>query len=253
MKRFSLILAVFVLLSVFATEDFGQTSPSKKRKPRRKTSTPTRVVPVSTQQIIDQNQPEIISQQQVEQTPTVDPNSSVTENQSTTETPTETSGSFQERIDQFNTRIREMSTRIGSLESSRKGDLDEKQRKLLLNLEILSRAEQRAEGLRDKLYSLTEKENSIKSEIEQVDFDSQDDVINRSIAIVGGMRPEEMREQRRRVLQNKKTNLTNLLSQIQGTKASLEENVVKADLLVDKLRQKLEKEIDDALNQLDNK
>jgi chromosome segregation ATPase len=160
---------------------------------------------------------------------------------------------FQGKIDQFNTRIKEMNSRVSSLESSRRGELGEKQRKLLLNLEILSRAESRAETLREKLFSLTEKENNLKAELEQIEYDSQDEVINRSMAIVGSMRPEDLREQKRRVLQNKKTNLNNLLQQIQANKAGLEENVVKADLLVEKLRLKLETEIDNALNDMDEK
>ena len=241
MKRYTLVFIILGLLTVLSVDAFGQTK--RKRKPR-----PTAPVPVTTQQIIEQTQPEIIGQTDNRQ----DETQVTTETQPVTETPTET-GSFQERIDQFNTRIKEMSSRVSSLESSRRGDLDEKQRKLLLNLEILSRAEQRAENLREKLFNLTEKENNIKAELEQVEYDSQDDVINRNLAITGSMRPEELREQKRRALQNKKTNLNNLLQQIQTNKAGLEENVAKADLLVEKLRLKLETDIDNALNDLDKK
>ena len=244
MKRYSMVFIILGLLTVLSVDGFAQTR--RKQKPRR-----TVPAPVTTQQIIEQTQPEIIGQTDLRQdetpvttteteTPTVQPTTGETE-------------SFQGKIDQFNTRIKEMNSRIGSLESSRRGDLDEKQRKLLLNLEILSRAEQRAEALREKLFSLTEKENSIKAELEQVEYDSQDEVINRNLALVGGMRPEEMREQKRRALQNKKTNLNNLLQQIQNNKTGLGENVVKADLLVEKLRAKLETEIDNTLNDLNEK
>jgi hypothetical protein len=239
MKRYALVFIILGLLTVLSLDAFGQTK--RKRKPR-----PIVPAPVTSQQIIEQTQPEIIGQTDTrqEETPVTTP----------TETPeTPTDESFQGKIDQFNTRIKEVSSRVSSLESSRRGELGEKQRKLLLNLEILSRAEQRAEGLREKLFSLTEKENTIKAELEQVEYDSQDDVINRNLAIVGSMRPEELRAQKLRVLQNKKTNLNNLLQQIQSNKAGLEENVAKADLLVEKLRVKLETDIDDALNDLDQK
>lgn len=243
MKRYALVFVILGLLTVLSVDAFGQTR--RKRKPR-----PTTPAPVTTQQIIEQTQPEIIGQTDTrqEETPVT-----TTETETPTMQETPTDESFQGKIDQFNTRIKDMNTRIGSLESSRRGDLSEKQRKLLLNLEILSRAEQRAENLREKLFSLTEKENSIKSELEQVEYDSQEDVINRNLAIVGSMRPEELRAQKIRVLQNKKTNLNNLLQQIQTNKAGLEENVAKADLLVEKLRLKLEIDIDDALNALDQK
>ncbi|MDQ3798426.1 MAG: hypothetical protein M3384_03150 [Acidobacteriota bacterium] len=246
MKRYSLIFIVLGLLTVLSVDvAFAQTT--RKRKPRRATPTPV----VTTQQIIDQSQPEILGQNdtRTEEVPVT----TETETQSVQPETTGEGESFQNKIDQFNTRIKEMSSRVSSLESSRRGELDEKQRKLLLNLEILSRAEQRAETLREKLFSLTEKENSIKAELEQVEYDSQDDVINRNLAVMGSMRPEELREQRRRQLQNKRTNLNSLLQQIQANKAGLEENVAKADLLVEKLRQKLETDIDGALNDLDDK
>jgi DNA repair exonuclease SbcCD ATPase subunit len=241
MKRYTLIFIILGLLTVLSVDAAAQT---RKRKPRRTVPPPV----VTTQQIIEQTQPEIIGQTDNRQ----DEPPVANETPTVTETPTET-GSFQEKIDQFGTRIKEMNSRVSSLESSRRGDLDEKQRKLLLNLEILSRAEQRAEGLREKLFSLTEKENNIKAELEQVEYDSQEDVINRNLAVIGSMRPEELRAQKLRTLQNKKTNLTNLLQQIQTNKAGLEENVAKADLLVEKLRQKLETDIDNALNDLDKK
>lgn len=243
MKRYSLIFAILGLLTVLSVDTFAQT---RKRKPRR-----TNPAPVSTQQIIEQSQPEVIGQTdtRLEEAPVT------TETETPAATTETTTGdeSFQNKIDQFNTRIKEMSSRVSSLESSRRGELDEKQRKLLLNLEILSRAEQRAETLREKLFNLTEKENSLKSELEQVEYDSQEDVINRNLALTGSMRPEELRAQRLRVLQNKKTNLNNLLQQIQSNKAGLEENVAKADLLVEKLRLKLETDIDNVLNELDQK
>lgn len=249
MKRYSLIFIVLGLLTVLSVDAaFAQTT--RKRKPRRAAPTPV----VTTQQIIDQSQPDVIGQTDLRTDET--PVTTETGTQTVPQQQETTSGegeSYQNKIDQFNTRIKEMSSRVSSLESSRRGEIGEKQRKLLLNLEILSRAEQRAETLREKLFSLTEKENSIKAELEQVEYDSQEDVINRNIAVMGGMRPEELREQKRRQLQNKKTNLNSLLQQIQNNRAGLEENVAKADLLVDKLRQKLETDIDGALNDLDDK
>lgn len=246
MKRYTFVFVILGLLTVLSVDAFAQTR--RKRTPRR-----TVPQPVTTQEIIQQTQPEVLGQTDVRQDETQV--STETETQ-TVQQPQGTNGeteSFQNKIDQFNTRIKEMNSRVSSLESSRRGDLDEKQRKLLLNLEILSRAEQRAENLREKLFSLTEKENSIKAELEQVEYDSQEDVINRSLALTGSMRPDELRAQKLRVLQNKKTNLNSLLQQIQANKAGLEENVVKADMLVEKLRQKFETDIDNVLNELDEK
>ena len=142
-----------------------------------------------------------------------------------------------------------------SLESTQKNEYDEKQKRLLLNLDILTRAEQRAESLRKQLYELTEKENSVRSQIERVEFNLRPDMIERSATFAGSLRPEEIRDQNKKSLETEKEKLNSLLLQIQTNRANLEENVQKADALVEKVRSRTEKDIDDALtdeNQNDN-
>jgi len=148
---------------------------------------------------------------------------------------------------EVNTRIKELNARIKSLESTKRNEYDEKQKRLLLNLDILSRAESRAESLRKQLFEMIEKENTVKSRLEQIQFDSRSEVVDRAVAMVGSLRPEEIRDQRRKSLEAEKRNLESLLTQIQTSRTSLESNVERADFLVEKVRVKLDKEIDDAL------
>ena len=161
-----------------------------------------------------------------------------------TEVSTET---LDEKVDKFNTRLKEVNSRLKSLESTQKNEYDEKQKRLLLNLDILTRAEQRAESLRKQLYELVEKENSVKSQIERVDFNLRPEMIERSANLAGSLRPEEIRDQNKKSLETEKAKLSELLLQIQGNRTNLEDNVQKADALVEKVRSKTEKEIDDAL------
>lgn len=237
-NRFWTLLIFSLILSV------GSVSAQKKRKK----TTPKQTIPVTTQQIIEQNQPEIINPQV--QSTTEPTTEIVPENQTQLTDQTTDSQSFQAKIDEFSNRIKDISVRVGSLESSRRGDLDEKQRRLLLNLEILSRAEQRAESLRQKLFDLSEKETNIRARLDQIEYESSEEVINRSVALAGGLRPEVLREQRRKALESEKANLTNLLNQIQSNKVNLEDNISKADQMAEKLRLKMEKDIDDALNEI---
>jgi len=144
-------------------------------------------------------------------------------------------------------RIKELSDRIKSLESDKKNDYDQKQKRLLLNLDILSRAESRAESLRKQLFEMVEKESSVQTRLEQIRYDARPEIIERATAFVGSMRPEEIRDQRKKSLEAERKNLESLLTQIQTSRASLEENVSKADFLVEKVRIKLDKDIDDAL------
>ncbi len=167
--------------------------------------------------------------------------------QPTTETAIPEPENTTEESGEVNTRIKELNARIKSLESNKQNQYDEKQKRLLLNLDILSRAESRAESLRKQLFEMIEKENTVRSRLEQIQFDSRSEVVDRAVAMVGSLRPEEIRDQRRKSLEAEKRNLESLLAQIQTSRATLESNVERADFLVEKVRVKLDKEIDDAL------
>jgi hypothetical protein len=143
--------------------------------------------------------------------------------------------------------IRDLGDRIRRLESSDTDRYDAKQKRLLLNLDILTKAEQRAESLRRQRFELAEKENALRTRIDQIDADSRPEMIERSVALSGSMRPEEIREARRKSLEAEKRNLQVLLTDIQSTRATMEQSVQRADALVDRLRTKLEKDIEAAL------
>lgn len=143
--------------------------------------------------------------------------------------------------------IEDLKRRVKSLESVKKNDQDEKQKRLLMNLDILTRAEQRTETLRRQLFDMIEKESTIKTKLDQIENDIRPETIERSVAFAGSLRPEELRNMRKKNLEIERTNLQSLLVEIQKTKANLDQNLHKADGLVEKLRTKLEKEIDDAL------
>lgn len=147
-------------------------------------------------------------------------------------------------------RIKELNDRVRKLED-RKSDYDDRQRRVLMNLDILTRAEQRTESLRKQLFDMIEKENAINTRFQQIDADIRPETIERSIQIVGSLRPEELRDARRKSLAAEKTNLQSLLTQIQTTRASLEGNLVRAEQMVEKLRARAEKDIDDSLQEGD--
>jgi len=140
-----------------------------------------------------------------------------------------------------------LSDRIKQLESSMKDGYDEKQKRLLLNLDILTRAEQRSESLRKQRFDLLEKENSIQTRLDQIEIDIRPENIERQVAVMGTLRPEEIREAKRRALDSERKNLQALLAQVQSTRGSLDQTVDKAEQLVQKLRVALEADIDKTL------
>lgn len=144
--------------------------------------------------------------------------------------------------------IEDLRLRLLQLEAkSNKKDPEEKQRRLSMNLDILTKSEQRADGLRKQLFEMIEKESSIRTRIDQIDNDMRPESLERSLATVGSLRPEQLREQKRRSLELEKGNLQTLLTEVQKNRNNLELNLQRADALVEKLRAKIEKEIDDAL------
>lgn len=146
--------------------------------------------------------------------------------------------------------LEELGNRIKNLEAGRKpekADPDEKQKRVLLNLDILTRAEQRSESLRKQVFEMIEKENAVKTKLDTLDYDLRPEVIERSTALIGSLRPEEIRASRRKSLEAERANLQNLLNEIQRTRASLDISLQRADALVEKLRLRFEKEIDAAL------
>ena len=143
-------------------------------------------------------------------------------------------------------RVAELLDRIKKLETTPKNDYDEKQKRLLLNLDILTRAEQRSESLRKQLFEMIEKENTVRSRIEQIEYDSRPEMIERTLQLAGSMRPEEIRESRRKSLMAERTNLQSLLSEIESTRASLNNNLQRSEIMVERLREKLEKDIEDS-------
>lgn len=143
--------------------------------------------------------------------------------------------------------IGELRSRIEGLESVKKDDQDEKQKRLLMNLDILNRAEQRSESLRKQLFDLMEKENSVKTKLDLIEMNLRPEAIERDVAFAGTLRPEALRDLKKRQLEIEKTNLTAFLAEIQKSKLTLDQNLQRSESIVERLRVKLEKEIEAAL------
>ena len=153
--------------------------------------------------------------------------------------------------DETTKKLKDLQSRIKKLENSQpaktKNSYEEKQKLLLTNLDILTKSEQRSESLRKQRFDLIEKENTIRTRIDQIDVESRPEMIERSVATVGSLRPEELREARRKSLESEKRNLQNLLTEVVSTRTRLDGDLLRSDALVEKLRNKLEQDIDAAL------
>ncbi|HEX8281738.1 MAG TPA: hypothetical protein VF588_00020 [Pyrinomonadaceae bacterium] len=163
-------------------------------------------------------------------------------------------GLLRKSLQTLNTRLREISEKLlgpDAPAAAKPGEGgDERQKRIAQNLDLLSRTEQRAETMRKQLIELTEKETAFKTRMMQIDEDMRPDSIDRALMVgsIGTTRTSEIRDTRRRVLDNERRGVESLLNQTSQSRARLEEDVRQADALVARLRLRLlpliEKEID---------
>ncbi|MDQ1593289.1 MAG: hypothetical protein QOG71_3916 [Pyrinomonadaceae bacterium] len=157
-------------------------------------------------------------------------------------------GLLRKSLQTLNTRLREISDKFSAPDAKQSAQSNDQQNRIALNLELLSRAEQRAEVMRKQLLELIEKETSFKTRLVQIEEDMRPDSVERAISLIGSTRTSELRDVRRRVLENERKGAESLLNQTSQSRARLEDDVKQADALVLKLRQRvlplIEKEIE---------
>jgi phage shock protein A len=108
-----------------------------------------------------------------------------------------------------------------------------------MDMERLTRAEQRAEQLRSQLMDTQAKIGDFEATLEQIDFALQPENIESSTAGYGSTRPEQAREARKKQLEGQKSRVQAQLKLAESSKARLETAVASADSEVDLLRAKL--------------
>ena len=109
-----------------------------------------------------------------------------------------------------------------------------------LDMERLSRAEQRAEQLRGQLMDIQTKIGDYQAKLEQLDWALRPENLESAAAGYGSTRPEQIREARRKSLEGEKSRVTNQLRLAETSKNRLESAVANADAEVDHLRAKLQ-------------
>ena len=153
-------------------------------------------------------------------------------------------------LQSLNTRLRDISDKLLAPADSKAADASNpKQNRLAASLSILTQTEQRAELLRRQLLEMTEKVMQYRNRLVQIDESSRPENIDRSLALVGTtISTTDLRDTRRRVLDNERRGVEILLNQTSLSRIRLEDDVKQADALVSKLRMRLlpliEKEID---------
>ena len=134
--------------------------------------------------------------------------------------------------------IRTLSTQVDKL-TDKINQMEQSQRSLV-DLERLSRAEQRSSQLHTELRDVQAKEADLQARAEDIDYALKPENIERATAGYGTTHPEEVREQRRRQLESEKERVQKQLDQLAASRARLEQAIASADAEVDRLHKKLD-------------
>lgn len=109
-----------------------------------------------------------------------------------------------------------------------------------LDMERLTRAEQRAEQLRMSLVDVQGKIADLEAQLEGIEYALRPENIERSMATYGSTRPEEARNARQRQLENERNRVRAQLKILQTSQVRLEVSCANADNEVELLRAKLQ-------------
>ena len=134
-------------------------------------------------------------------------------------------------VDRLSSQVTELSEDLGQIKE---------QQRTLVDLERLSRAEQRAENLRAQLRDVLEKEAALQARAEQLEFDILPENIERRAALTGSLRPTELREQIRRQLESERGRVRAQLELFNSSRIRLEAGVAKADAEAERIRARLD-------------
>lgn len=149
-------------------------------------------------------------------------------------TPARTSGDgdMQQTIHALSNQVDRLSDKLTQMQETDRARLD---------MERLTRAEQRAESLRTQQVDVESKLADLQSKLEQIEFMSKPENIERSAGF-GTVHPEEARESRRRQLENEKKRVQAQITILETSRTRLETAVRTADSEVDSLRNKIERQ-----------
>jgi chromosome segregation ATPase len=146
--------------------------------------------------------------------------------------------SLEEEHDSMRNRMNRLSRQVTTL--TEKLTKMEEQQRTLVDLERLSRAEQRAEGLRAQLRDVMTKEADLQARADQLEFDLKPENIERQTANSGSTRPEEVRDARRRALENERARVRSQLELMTQSRNRLETAIATADSEAERIRQRLD-------------
>jgi small-conductance mechanosensitive channel len=207
---------------------FEAQSQQPRRRPSRRATSPVRTTSVPAPQATPDYEPRVVSTAEEPAAQEGQTTNRTRRNRATpSPTPDETLKTMQTLLDEFG----RLNKKVDDLEKERRVDLIQ---------ERLTRAEQRAEGLQTQLRDVLEKESNLQAQMDRVEEQSRPESIDRQAALTGTFRPDELRDTIRRQYDAEKRRIRAQLDVLQGSRTRLEGALNNADQLVGRLRTQLD-------------
>jgi hypothetical protein len=140
-------------------------------------------------------------------------------------------GEMQDTITNLSNQVNRLNEKLTQMQEDDRYQLD---------MERLTRAEQRAEQLRMQLIDVQSKAADLEAKLEEIEYALKPENIDRATQGYGTVHPEEARDARRRQLESDRGRVQAQLKILQTSQTRLETSVTNADSEVDMLRAKLE-------------
>jgi chromosome segregation ATPase len=144
--------------------------------------------------------------------------------------PAKSSGDMQQTINTLSNQVDRLNDKLTQMQQNDR---------TLIDMERLTRAEQRAESLRTQQVDVESKLADLQAKLEQIEYQLRPENIERS-AGYGTVHPEEARDARRRQLENERARVQAQIKILETSRTRLETSVTTADAEVDSLRRKIE-------------
>jgi chromosome segregation ATPase len=213
------VLALFLVSGLLLVDTSAQ-----KRKRKRRSSAPR------------------ITNPEIYQPPPVENTNSNNSGDTSTSTDNSNSNSTApqpaEDPDSMKKTIRTLSNQVDKL-NDKLNQMEESQRSLV-DLERLSRAEQRSSQLRAEQRDVLAKIGDLEVRLEEVEFALKPENVERATAVYGTTRPEELRAQRRKQLETERERVQKQLEQLRASEIRLQQSIATSDAEVDRLQKKLD-------------
>ena len=228
MQRYLRSLAVLVVLAVVMGLTFvdaeGQTRRKRRsrRVPRPVITNPT-ITPAE-EESSTTGEPRVLSTADE----TTSESATVGAKKKKTTTPEE---DMQQTINALSNQVNRLNDKLTQMQGNERS---------LLDMERLTRAEQRAESLRSQQLETETKLADFHSQLDHVEYSLKPENIERALAGYGTTRPEEARDSRRRQLESEKARLQVQIRLLETSRNRLEIAVATADAEVDMLRRRLQ-------------